>query len=101
MNKNIIKVGLLIMILAIIFPPVKYLDGNSRATESALNKFLNNNITTMSHNEVTIRPIWDIEGEYPMTHEEVHTSYLLIEFLLIITLTFGLAYLTGEDKTKE
>ena len=100
MNKNIIKVGLLIMILAIIFPPVKYVDSESRAAESALNDFFGGS-STSSHTEVTIRPIWDIDGEYPMTDEEVDTSYLLIEFLLIISFTFGIAYLTGENKTRK
>ena len=88
MHKPTIKIMLLALVLAVLFPPVSYNNtsevGASRVTGETPDRY------------TTIRPVWDIEGPGSMMHEHINAPYLIAELLAIGLVGFGLAYVVGD-----
>lgn len=89
MNKKIITAGLILITLALLFPPVEYYSSLSSAISSAFG--------TSIEYETTLRPIFSIKGEN-MIGAEIKYSVWVIEILVITIFTSAIAYILNKKK---
>lgn len=87
MNKKVITIGLVILVLALLFPPVEY----TTAMTGAMQTMFGGEEAT----NITIRPLFMLESE------EMHSAHIYyplwsIIMLLTIVITAAIAYLVED-----
>lgn len=89
MDKKIITAGLLLITLALLFPPVEYYSSLHSAISSAFG-------TTIEY-ETTFRPIFSLEGKY-MMDAEIKYQLWVMEILAITIFTSALVYIFNKEE---
>lgn len=84
MNKKIITAGLILITLALLFPPVEYY--------TSLQSAISSGFGTPIEYETTLRPIFFLEDE-SMIGTKIKYSLWAMEILAITIFTSALAYL--------